>query len=126
MFERWYERFPRRLQAEKIIMNENHPQFVLMMDSQKNLFWEGILRTNFGTEYDAIIAYPTNYPWDKPKSRIVRPEIRWSAPHRYGDGTLCVYPNEWDQKSWTAPAAVPLIAAWCALYEHFVRRGERW
>jgi ubiquitin-protein ligase len=126
MFEKWYERYPLRLQAEKIIMNENHKQFVLKMDGKKDLFWEGFLRTNFGSLYLANILYPSTYPWQKPKLKIIEPEIRWDAPHRYADGTLCVYPKEWNHKRWTTPAAVPLLAGWCALYETFLRTGERW
>jgi ubiquitin-protein ligase len=122
----WYERYPRRLVAEKIIMVENHPQFVLKMDDQKRLFWDGILQTNFGTFYRANIIYPAAYPWEKPKLYIVEPSLQLDSPHLHSDGTLCVYPDDWDHKRCTAPAAVPLIVAWATLYEIFLRTGERW
>lgn len=124
--EKWYERYPLRLEAEKIIMAQNHPQFVLKMDEMKCLFWEGFLRTNFRTLYLVNALYPSAYPWQKPELRIVEPEVRWDAPHRYANGTLCVYPDDWSYKRCTAPAAVPLIAAWLALYEIFLRTGQRW
>jgi len=126
MFEKWYERYRLRLLVEEIIMKENHPQFVLKMDEKKRLYWDGFLRTNFDTLYRANILYPAAYPWEKPKLIIVSPAIRLDAPHRYLDGSLCVYPEGWSYKRCTAPAAVPLVAAWLALYEVFVRTGKRW
>jgi ubiquitin-protein ligase len=126
MSEKWYERYPLRISAEKIIMQENYPQFVLKIENTLQLFWEGILQTNFGTLYRASINYPQAYPWQKPKLMIVEPEVRANAPHRFADGSLCIYPDDWNYKQTTAPAAVPLIAGWLALYEIFLRTGERW
>ena len=123
---KWFERFSLRLEAERIIMREHHPQFLLRMDGKECLFWEGLLRTNFGTLYRANILYPPGYPWQKPKLEIAEPPIRRDAPHRFGDGSLCIYPQEWNYKQATAPAAVPLIAGWLALYEIFLRTGKRW
>ncbi len=126
MSENWYERYPLRIAAEKIIMQENYPQFVLKLDNKRQLLWDGILQTNFGTLYQVNIHYPQTYPWQKPQLFIVQPEIRADAPHRFVNPSLCVYPNEWSYKQATAPAAVPLIAGWLALYEIFLRTGERW
>lgn len=126
MVEKWYERYPLRLSAEKIIMAQNHPQFVLKVDEKKRLYWEGLLRTNFNTLYCANIIYPPAYPWEKPKLKIVDPPIQRDAPHRFADQSLCVYPEGWSYKRCTAPAAVPLIAGWLALYEVFLRTGKRW
>jgi len=126
MFERWYERYPLRISAEKIIMQENYPQFVLKLDDKKQLFWDGILQTNFGTLYRVNINYPQAYPWQKPKLIIAHPQVRADAPHRFVDGSLCIYPDGWNYKQTTAPAAIPLIAGWLALYEVFLRTGERW
>ncbi len=124
--KKWYERYPLRLQAEKIIMQQNFPQFVLKADWKKDLYWEGYLQTNLGTLYLANIYYPVTYPWQKPKLKIVEPDVRRDAPHRFLDGTLCVYPEGWDYKRCTAPAGVPLIAGWLALYEVFLRTGKGW
>jgi ubiquitin-protein ligase len=126
MFKKWFDKFPLRLSAEKIIMAQTHPQFVLKKDRKGQIFWEGYLQTNFGTLYLVNILYPANYPWDKPKLQIVDPPVRHDAPHRFVDGSLCAYPDDWGPKRCTAPAAVPLIAAWLALYEVFLRTGERW
>ncbi len=126
MLEKWYERYPLRISAEKIIMQENYPQFVLKIDDGRRLFWDGILQTNFNPLYQVNIMYPESYPWDRPKLQIVHPPVRPEAPHRYADGSLCVYPKDWNYKQATAPAAVPLIAGWLALYEVFLRTGQRW
>ncbi len=126
MSEKWYERYPLRISAEKIIMQESYPQFVLKLDSRKQPFWDGMLQTNFGTLYRANINYPEAYPWQKPKLAIVHPRLRPDAPHRFADGSLCIYPKDWNHKQATAPAAVPLIAGWLLLYEVFLRTGKRW
>jgi len=126
MQEKWYARYPLRISAEKIIMQENYPQFVLKADEEKQLYWDGLLQTNFGTLYRVNINYPQAYPWQKPKLEIVQPQVQPNAPHRFSDGSLCVYPDNWNYKQATAPAAVPLIAAWLALYEIFLRTGQRW
>lgn len=126
MFVKWYERYPLRISAEKIIMQENYPQFVLKADAKKQLFWDGILQTNFGTLYRVNISYPQAYPWQKPRLEIIDPRLRGDAPHRFVDGSLCIYPSGWNYKQATAPAAVPLIAGWLALYEVFLRTKERW
>jgi ubiquitin-protein ligase len=126
MFEKWYERYALRLAAEKIIMAENHPQFILKIDDRKRLFWEGLLQTNFGTLYRVNILYPSSYPWQKPKLEIIDPRLRTDAPHRFVDGSLCIYPEGWNHKQCTAPAAVPLIAGWLILYEVFLRTGKKW
>lgn len=115
-----------RICAEKIIMAEKYPQFVLKADKNMELFWDGILQTNFDTLYRVNIKYPPSYPWDKPKLVIVEPHVSLLAPHRFADGSLCVYPEGWNHKQATAPAAVPLIAAWLALYEIFLRTGKGW
>lgn len=123
---RWYDRYPKRLQAEAIIMRDRFPQFVLKHDSKRRLFWEGILMTNFGTYCQVTIEYPENYPYEHPASRVVHPPIRKDSPHLYSNGTLCVYPENWDYKRCTAPAAVPLVAAWLAMYEIWLRTGKTW
>ncbi len=121
----WYERYPMRLMAEMEILGDRFPQFVLKMDNGA-LFWDGLLQTNFDTLYRANIIYPSSYPWQKPKLRIIEPSLRGDAPHRFADSSLCVFPKEWDYKRCTAPAAVPLVAVWLFLYEFFLRTGERW
>ena len=126
MFEYWYERYPLRISAEKVIMQENYPQFVLKLDDKRQLFWDGILQTNFLTLYRVNIFYPQAYPWQKPKLIIANPELRKDAPHRFNDGSLCIYPDGWNHKQATAPAAIPLVAGWLALYEIFLQTGERW
>ena len=126
MSEYWYERYPLRISAEKIIMQENYPQFVLKLDDNRQLFWDGILQTNFDTLYRVNIHYPQAYPWQKPKLTIAHPQLRTDAPHRFIDGSLCIYPDGWNYKQATAPAAVPLVVGWLALYEIFLQTGERW
>jgi hypothetical protein len=125
MAVKWYERYQERLKAEVVIMRERFPQFVLKKDSE-GLFWEGILRTNLGTHYSVVIEYPKNYPYVHPVSRVLHPAIRRNSPHRYPNGSLCVYPENWDYKRCTATAAIPLVAGWLAMYEIWLKTGQPW
>jgi len=122
----WFERRPLRLEAEKIIMAQKYPQFVLKMDQMGRLVWEGFLETNFGILYLVNVLYPEAYPWEEPQPRIIEPNIRRDAPHRYPDGRLCVHPEDANPKQYTAAEMVSMIIRWLALYEIFLRTGERW
>lgn len=122
---KWYEKHALRLKAEAVIMDDRFPQFVLKK-RRRELFWEGILETNFGTFYLVNIIYPPNYPYQRPGFRIIEPKLRSGCPHRFLDGSLCVFPDKWDHKKCTAPAGVPLMASWLAMYEIWLRTGERW
>ena len=122
---KWYQRFPQRIKAEQIIVSQRFPQFVLK-EQKGILYWEGILITNFSTAYQVQIIYPDAYPYERPKFKVVKPEIRRDSPHRFIDGSLCVYPKKWEHRRCTAPAGVPLVAAWLALYEVWLRTGQRW
>jgi len=123
---KWHDRHSQRLRAEQIIMSERFPQFVLKKDLLGRLFWEGILITNFGTHYRVRIIYPDNYPYQRPSFRIVHPKVKKDCPHVFLDGSLCVYPDHWDHKRCTAPAGVPLVASWLAMYEIWLRTGRGW
>ena len=107
-------------------MNERFPQFVLKAKSDGELFWEGILITKSKVRYLVNIHYPRDYPYAKPKFRIIKPRIRKGSPHLYSDNTLCVYPNNWSNKRSTAPAGVPLLSAWLVMYEFWLRTGKSW
>ena len=125
MADSWYQRHWIRLKAEEIIMSERFPQFVLKA-SKAELFWEGILTTNLKQAYLVNIGYPHNYPYERPIFRIIQPRIRNRTPHLYQNGSLCVYPERWDHKRCTAPAGVPLVAAWLAMYEIWLKTGKGW
>jgi hypothetical protein len=122
----WYKRHWARLKAESIIIAARFPQFVLKKTKSGQLFWEGILITNFKTRYLVNIMYPVNYPYEKPVFRIIKPKIKNASPHLFANGTLCVYPDRFDHKRCTAPAGVPLVASWLAMYEIWLRTGRGW
>jgi ubiquitin-protein ligase len=125
MTHEWFDRHSARLKAEQIIMNDRFPQFVLKKERTR-LYWEGILVTNFGTQYRVKVVYPNNYPYQRPSFRVMQPALRHSSPHRFADGSLCVYPDHWEHKRCTAPAGVPLVAGWLAMYEIWLRTGKGW
>jgi len=121
----WHKRHPQRLKAEEIIMQDRFAQFVLKKD-RDGLFWDGILITNFKTAYRVNIIYPKNYPYQKPVFRVVQPQIKSGSTHVYMNGSLCVYPKNWNHTRCTAPAGVPLVAGWLTMYEIWLQTGKRW
>jgi hypothetical protein len=106
-------------------MNDRFPQFVLKENAGK-LFWEGVLTTNAKTRYLVNIVYPDSYPNRRPAFNIIEPRVAPDSPHVYLDGSLCVFPKHWNYKRCTAPAGVPLVAGWLAMYEVWRRTGKRW
>ncbi len=67
-------------------MRQVFPQFVYRAD--KNA-WHGHLRS---TEYSPTYRLKLEYrPGKEPKVWILSPEVHPKAPHRYRDGSLCLY-----------------------------------
>ncbi len=98
-------------------MREAFPQFRHEPDGA-GLIWRGTLQpTAESPEYTVVITHPFDrVPW----VRIVAPKLHQRAPHRYGDGTLCLYwPEEWRWTSTASLAAtlVPWTALWLYYYE---------
>lgn len=68
------------------------------------------------------------YKWKKlPRARVIRPKLVPDAPHRYGDGTLCLYwPQEWHWSADQLIAAtmIPWTALWLLYYELWLDTGK--
>lgn len=98
-------------------MRESFPQFTHASQGG-GLVWRGTLRpTTESPVYSIVISHPFGHT---PEVWVVKPSIHRRAPHRYGDGSLCLFwPREW---RWSAGACmaetlVPWTAFWLYFYE---------
>ena len=87
--------------------------------------WRGTLQpTETSPEYLVEVTYR---PPKSPPVRVLSPPLQPNAPHRYPDGSLCVYyPRDW---SWSpakfiAYTIVPWTALWLTFYELWLQTGE--
>lgn len=117
-------------------MSRKFPQFKLYKGDGSysfapngSLFWDGSLKTNFGSQYSLAVVYPKNYPHGEILA-FVKELMNISTPHRYRDGYLCLYSNnhggggEGYAIETTAVAIVAWAAAWLNAYEVWKRTQE--
>jgi ubiquitin-protein ligase len=121
----WYrdERWKARLVAERLLMQERFPQFILQQTDEDTLRWVGILEPVEGQPFAVSLAYPARYPYNAPVFRVEAPALSIGCPHLYADGSLCVH-KSWDSDRATAASCVPLICAWLVAYLHWLETGE--
>lgn len=123
----WYQeqKWRNRLMVEAALMRERFPGFVLMSGAAGQLIWRGVLQPMQGASaYEISVTVPARYPYEAPKLRVERPALRPDAPHRFLDGSICIYRQSWDPLRGTVASVVPLVAAWLTAYEHWRRTGE--
>jgi hypothetical protein len=106
-------------------MKRNFPSFKYC-GKFGNLTWHGELQpTDSSPKYSVRIDYRINV--SPPEVQVLSPEIREDAPHRYSNGSLCLYyPKD---GSWTldnmVAEIVPWAAVWLYCYELWLTDG-RW
>lgn len=98
-------------------MREAFPQFT-PSPSRGGIIWRGSLRPTIDSPvYNMVILHPFDRT---PNVQVARPRIDPRAPHRYPDGSLCLYwPEEWrwSPKERLADSIVPWAALWLYYYE---------
>jgi hypothetical protein len=95
----------------------------LVLTDRGDLCWREILISNSGTAYEVVITYPPSFPFERPRACIVAPALD-HAPHRYVDGTLCLFPTAFDETlSCTAGVIRGRVALWVDIYESWQRTG---
>jgi hypothetical protein len=99
-------------------MSEAFPQFAPTLTRGGGITWHGTLQP---TAESPLYHVKISHPFDRtPVVTVVKPVIRPGAPHRYLDGSLCLYwPEEW---RWTpranlAGTLIPWTALWLYYYE---------
>ena len=121
----WFatERGRLRLIAESVVMSRHFPQFVLMKGRDGLLMWRGTLQPKGGREFLVSAVLPTRYPNQPPALHVLKPTLADGCPHRFMDGSLCVYPKNWIPATGTVVQAIANAADWLRLYESWRRTG---
>lgn len=86
--------------------------------------WRGTLQPSDAPPlYTVKILYNNPRP---PRVWVVEPPLHDNAPHRYEDGSLCLYkPLEWSWSAdiYIAKTVVPWTAIWLSFYELWLEHG---
>lgn len=87
--------------------------------------WTGVLQPSVNSpRYRVMITYT---PPRSPRVFILDPELRPNAPHRYSDGSLCLYyPNDqsWTPSAYIAGTILPWTSVWLKCYELWCITGK--
>jgi len=112
------------VEQQIFVMNKLFPQFKYYR-SNKGSTWKGWLQpTQQSLKYSILIRYPSN---KIPSVWIKYPEIRKNVPHRYRDGSLCLYfpeDNSWNPNMFLAKQIIPWVAEWLRFYEIWMITGK--
>lgn len=94
------------------------------------VIWTGAMQpTPLSDTYQVQVRYAIG---SKPKITVLYPILRRNlkgekVPHRYSDGTLCLYQpryGEWTPQLFIADTILPWISLWLAHYEYWLATGE--
>ena len=87
--------------------------------------WHGTLQPFAASPvYTIVVSY--RYP-KAPRVRVSTPSLRSDAPHRYPDGSLCLYyprDESWTPNMFISETIVPWAALWLAFYELWLQTGQ--
>lgn len=122
--------YPRYRQQDKPAqqirdMRRNFPQFSYRMTRNEGLIWKGTLQPTLeSSSYTMRIQHSIRRI---PRVFVDTPQLHDDAPHRYRDGSLCLYwPEEW---AWApdkslASTLIPWAAMWLYYYEIWMFCGK--
>lgn len=123
----WFanQRGAARLSAEVHAMRDHFPGFRLFRLPGGRLAWRGWLRVRGGRVYQVSAELPERYPYEAPALHVLTPALVGGCPHRYADGSLCVYLNRWNPERDTVVQTIANATDWLRHYQGW-RRSGRW
>ena len=98
-----------------------------LVNRGRRYVWEGKLQP---TPLSQVYAIRVTYAdWDQPKTTVIDPQLERREdspiPHRYKDGSLCLYvPGEWSSHHYIALSIIPWAALWLYHFEVWRITGE--
>jgi hypothetical protein len=110
-------------------MRSLYPNLALTSWHAGRTRWSGELQpTDMSDRYLVAIDYRLKHP---PEVSVLAPELRCHengapVPHRFSDGTLCLYltnSGEWTPRAAIAETTVPWTALWLYYYEVWLATG---
>jgi hypothetical protein len=118
----WYEQDPERYAVELDLMAKRTK--ARLYENGPQLYWLESLLSEARKLYVLKVEYPTRFPYERPKAYIISPTIS-SAPHRFSDGSLCLFrdPSACDVKI-TALVVRNRAVVWILAYELWAATGE--
>ncbi len=121
--EEKYKQKPKKvtLSIQRYHIKNKFPAFKFYKHSCSNMGWYGKLKpTKESCTYTIKLEYSGSYT----KVYVVKPKILDNAPHRYDDGSLCLYyPKDmsYDKTSIIADTILPWTAEWLYYYEVWLK-----
>ncbi|MFC0298455.1 hypothetical protein [Geobacillus jurassicus] len=92
----------------------------------KKGYWIGTLRPTLSSPFYTIKIIYGKY---NPKVFVIKPTIHKEAPHRYSDGSLCLYypgDRSYHESLFIADTIIPWTAEWLYYYEKWLEDGIWW
>jgi hypothetical protein len=87
--------------------------------------WRGTLQPHrLSQKYRIVLRYT---PDSSPTVQVISPQLALKAPHRWNDGSLCLfYPKEspWHRDMLIAETILPWTALWLYYYELWLDTGK--
>ena len=123
----WFEMWPERLEREKFVMKKRFPGMKLELLADSRLAWNGSVKTSRGQSHSIAVVYPEDFPRSSPRVYPTDEELKGdlkSAPHRLGDGSLCLAYPKIDSPSASAADIVVAASRWLNGFEGFVESGS--
>lgn len=121
------------LSAQIAKMREDFPDFTChrQRDHRRKLLptWRGVLQPLADSAlYLVEISYRYDNQYSKsPRVWVKSPRLDSHAPHRYSDGSLCLYyprDGSWTPYKYISETIVPWTALWLAFYEIWTTTGQ--
>ncbi|HJN88321.1 MAG TPA: hypothetical protein QGI03_14440 [Dehalococcoidia bacterium] len=113
--KQWYRVKARLLEQEQQVMRRFYPSFQMGSAPDGDCFWQGIVTTWAGNEYEVHLRYPDSFPYRPPKVYVMKPKIEQSR-HIYPDGHLCLFHK--DDRSWGPKTTAATVMSWVSLWLH--------
>lgn len=117
------------LPIQQLHMMNSFPGFKYIKSSSKSGYWIGELKPKAenGNAYTVKIVYEKGF---SPDVFVISPKLLRYSPHRYPDGSLCLYypkDKSYDCKqSIISDTIVPWTVEWLYFYEKWLDTGVWW
>jgi len=120
----WRFRWQRRTPGQQILhMHRRFPGFEHRRENGEHV-WRGKLQpSEVADVYELEVRWRL---WQRPQVLVITPPLHPDAPHRYGDGSLCLdYPPDcdWSSRQLIATHTIPWAAESLYWYEIWLETG---
>jgi len=111
----WHKVKHTLLRRERQTVGRHYPNLSMHNAGDGSLYWQGMVKTWTGNEYEVRLSYPSNFPYSPLRAYVVNPKIE-ESPHTYPDGQLELFAK--DEKYWEPHTTAATVASWVSLWLH--------